>query len=185
MQRDTHACTIHTATVGVITETKAEKAIESLRAYEADAATVLRHGHLTMLPAGELVPGDVVEVTVGGKVPADIRVIALLTTSLRVDQVWWHMRIAICSHWHTVHPDRGKRLGAQRRRRGATAQGGVPGHAQHAVFRNHRHRWPGPGHRRGHGTPHRHWSHSVRHVTWCTAYHVHDTGMPWRMWRRR
>lgn len=40
-----------------------------------------------MLPAGELVPGDVVEVTVGGKVPADMRVIALLTTSLRVDQV--------------------------------------------------------------------------------------------------
>lgn len=58
-----------------------------MRAYEADAATVLRHGHLTMLPAGELVPGDVVEVTVGGKVPADMRVIALLTTSLRVDQV--------------------------------------------------------------------------------------------------
>ncbi len=81
--------------MGVITETKAEKAIESLKAYEADAATVLRHGHLTLLPAAELVPGDIVEVTVGGKVPADLRVIQLLTTSLRVDQVgWW---VGVCA----------------------------------------------------------------------------------------
>ena len=39
------------ATVGVITETNAEKAIEELKAYEADVATALRGGRWTVLPA--------------------------------------------------------------------------------------------------------------------------------------
>jgi hypothetical protein len=39
------------ATVGVVTETNAEKAIEELKAYEADVATVLRDGRWTVLPA--------------------------------------------------------------------------------------------------------------------------------------
>ena len=36
----------------------------------------------------DLVPGDLVEVGVGGKVPADTRVAQLLSTTLRIDQVW-------------------------------------------------------------------------------------------------
>ena len=39
-------CCCHAATVGVITETNAEKAIEELKAYEAQVATVLRNGRL-------------------------------------------------------------------------------------------------------------------------------------------
>ena len=35
----------------------------------------------------DLVPGDLVEVGVGGKVPADTRVAQLLSTTLRIDQV--------------------------------------------------------------------------------------------------
>nr|CAB3493366.1 unnamed protein product [Digitaria exilis] len=50
------------AAVGVITETNAEKALEELRAYQADIATVLRNGCFSILPATELVPGDIVEV---------------------------------------------------------------------------------------------------------------------------
>uniref|UniRef100_A0A0E0D652 Calcium-transporting ATPase n=1 Tax=Oryza meridionalis TaxID=40149 RepID=A0A0E0D652_9ORYZ len=50
------------AAVGVITETNAEKALEELRAYQADVATVLRNGCFSILPATELVPGDIVEV---------------------------------------------------------------------------------------------------------------------------
>eukprot|EP00191_Tetraselmis_sp_GSL018_P014686 CAMPEP_0177588372 /NCGR_PEP_ID=MMETSP0419_2-20121207/6190_1 /TAXON_ID=582737 /ORGANISM="Tetraselmis sp., Strain GSL018" /LENGTH=1007 /DNA_ID=CAMNT_0019078565 /DNA_START=254 /DNA_END=3277 /DNA_ORIENTATION=+ len=77
---------IANATVGVITETNAERAIEELKAYEADVATVLRDGRLAILPASELLPGDIVEVTVGCKVPADLRVIELLSNNLRTDQ---------------------------------------------------------------------------------------------------
>ncbi|KAE8057039.1 hypothetical protein FH972_013761 [Carpinus fangiana] len=75
------------AAVGVITETNAEKALEELRAYQADIATVLRNGCFSILPATELVPGDIVEVSVVGcKIPADMRMIEMLSNQLRVDQ---------------------------------------------------------------------------------------------------
>ncbi|KAL0368930.1 UNVERIFIED_CONTAM: Calcium-transporting ATPase 3, endoplasmic reticulum-type [Sesamum calycinum] len=74
------------AAVGVITETNAEKALEELRAYQADVATVLRNGWFSILPAADLVPGDIVEVSVGCKIPADMRMIEMLTDQLRVDQ---------------------------------------------------------------------------------------------------
>jgi Ca2+ transporting ATPase len=74
------------ATVGVITETNAEKALEELKAYQADVATVLRNGCFSILPATELVPGDIVEVGVGFKVPADMRMVEILSNQLRVDQ---------------------------------------------------------------------------------------------------
>ncbi|KAG4200434.1 hypothetical protein ERO13_A05G210900v2 [Gossypium hirsutum] len=74
------------AAVGVITETNAEKALEELRAYQADIATVLRNGCFSILPATELVPGDIVEVSVGCKIPADMRMIEMLSGQLRVDQ---------------------------------------------------------------------------------------------------
>jgi Ca2+ transporting ATPase len=74
------------ATVGVVTETNAESAIEELKAYEADVAMVLRDSRWIVIPAVELVPGDVVEMAVGSKVPADIRVLQLLSSDFRVDQ---------------------------------------------------------------------------------------------------
>ncbi|KAF8410248.1 hypothetical protein HHK36_002773 [Tetracentron sinense] len=57
-----------------------------LRAYQADVATVLRNGCFSILPAADLVPGDIVEVQVGYKVPADLRMIEMLSNQLRVDQ---------------------------------------------------------------------------------------------------
>ncbi|KAL3687065.1 hypothetical protein R1sor_013374 [Riccia sorocarpa] len=74
------------AAVGVITETNAEKALEELKAYQADVATVLRNGLWSILPASELVPGDIVEVAVGCQIPADMRLIEILGSQLRVDQ---------------------------------------------------------------------------------------------------
>ncbi|KAH0877072.1 hypothetical protein HID58_064466, partial [Brassica napus] len=74
------------AAVGVITETNAEKALEELRAYQANIATVLRNGCFSILPATELVPGDIVEVAVGCKIPADLRMIEMSSNELRVDQ---------------------------------------------------------------------------------------------------
>ncbi|KMZ56023.1 Sarcoplasmic/endoplasmic reticulum calcium ATPase 1 [Zostera marina] len=74
------------AAVGVITETNAEKALEELQAYQAEVTTVLRNGCFSILPATELIPGDIVEVGVGCKIPADLRIIELLSNYLRVDQ---------------------------------------------------------------------------------------------------
>ncbi|XP_042986212.1 calcium-transporting ATPase 3, endoplasmic reticulum-type isoform X3 [Carya illinoinensis] len=48
--------------------------------------TTKSHGCFSILPATELVPGDIVEVSVGCKVPADMRMIEMLSNQLRVDQ---------------------------------------------------------------------------------------------------
>ncbi|KDD76244.1 E1-E2 ATPase, partial [Helicosporidium sp. ATCC 50920] len=74
------------ATVGVVTETNAAQAIEALKALEAEHALVLRGGAWRTLPAREVMPGDVVEVSPGSKVPADVRVARLHGPQLRVDQ---------------------------------------------------------------------------------------------------
>jgi len=74
------------AAVGVATETNAEKALSELKAYQAEVATVLRNGMLSITPASELVPGDIVEVAVGCQIPADMRVVEMLGSQLRVDQ---------------------------------------------------------------------------------------------------
>ena len=47
---------------------------------------MLRDGKMTTINSRELLPGDIVEVKVGDRVPADCRVIELKTTSLRIDQ---------------------------------------------------------------------------------------------------
>eukprot|EP00878_Enallax_costatus_P002773 GHUV01002963.1.p2 GENE.GHUV01002963.1~~GHUV01002963.1.p2 ORF type:complete len:560 (+),score=121.05 GHUV01002963.1:3990-5669(+) len=77
---------IANATVGVVTERNAEQAIEDLKAYEASTATVFREGQLLRVPAADLVPGDIVELTVGDQVPADCRMMLLLSNMLRTDQ---------------------------------------------------------------------------------------------------
>ncbi|KAJ0964077.1 hypothetical protein J5N97_029199 [Dioscorea zingiberensis] len=75
------------AFVGVWQETNAEKALEALKSMQCEHAKVLREGYyVPNLPARELVPGDVVELRVGDKVPADMRVVALRTSTLRIEQ---------------------------------------------------------------------------------------------------
>jgi Ca2+ transporting ATPase len=74
------------ATVGVIQETNAEKAIEKLKEMEAVKATVMRAGKIQTVDPAELVPGDIVHVAVGDKVPADLRLINLLSASLTADE---------------------------------------------------------------------------------------------------
>ena len=63
------------AIIGFIQEYRAGKAIEALAAMIPDAATVLRDGHSLSLPAEGLVPGDLVTLQSGDKVPADLRLI--------------------------------------------------------------------------------------------------------------
>lgn len=61
------------AVLGVIQESKAEKALEALKKLSAPTARVLREGKVRVIPASLLVPGDVVLLEAGDFVPADGR----------------------------------------------------------------------------------------------------------------
>ncbi|ETV89473.1 hypothetical protein H257_00743 [Aphanomyces astaci] len=74
------------AIVGVWQEANAESALEALKNLQPENARVLRNGVMTTLAARDLVPGDVVEIRVGDKVPADMRLISLKTTAMRAEQ---------------------------------------------------------------------------------------------------
>ncbi|GBE82439.1 Calcium-transporting ATPase 1 [Sparassis crispa] len=74
------------ATVGVIQETNAEKAIDALKEYSPDEATVYRNGQVCRIHASELVPGDIITISVGDKIPADCRLLSVSSTSFRIDQ---------------------------------------------------------------------------------------------------
>ena len=63
------------ATVGVIQEKKAADALDALKNMTAPNARVLRNGEESIVPASELVPGDIVYLEDGSIVPADIRII--------------------------------------------------------------------------------------------------------------
>lgn len=64
------------AIVGFIQEGKAERALESIRAMLSPVATVIRDGERQEILASELVPGDIVLLRSGDRVPADLRVLA-------------------------------------------------------------------------------------------------------------
>ncbi|KAI1764749.1 calcium-transporting ATPase sarcoplasmic/endoplasmic reticulum type [Hypoxylon sp. FL1150] len=74
------------AVVGVSQESSAEKAIAALQEYSANIASVIRNGSVSRIKAEELVPGDIISVSVGDRVPADCRVIAIESNSFAVDQ---------------------------------------------------------------------------------------------------
>ncbi|KAF8402809.1 hypothetical protein HHK36_010900 [Tetracentron sinense] len=75
------------AIVGVWQESNAEKALEALKEIQCEHAMVIREGnHIPSLPAKELVPGDIVELRVGDKAPADMRVLSMISSTFRVEQ---------------------------------------------------------------------------------------------------
>ena len=70
--------------LGFVQEYRAERAIEALREMAAPAATVIREGNEREVPARELVPGDVILLVAGDKVPADVRL--LEAVNLQVEE---------------------------------------------------------------------------------------------------
>ncbi|RIK87662.1 MAG: ATPase [Planctomycetota bacterium] len=63
------------ALLGFLQEYRAERAVHALRQMAAPLATVLRNGRETSIPARQLVPGDVILLTAGNRVPADGRIL--------------------------------------------------------------------------------------------------------------
>ena len=63
------------AIIGVAQENKAEKSLEALQKLSDHASKVIRNGNLQVVPARELVPGDVVVLDTGDYIPADLRII--------------------------------------------------------------------------------------------------------------
>nr|WP_221383352.1 HAD-IC family P-type ATPase [Actinoplanes polyasparticus] len=72
------------ATIGFVQESKAEAALDALRRMSVTTATVRRDGRVVRLDATELVPGDVVIVEAGDRVPADGRLLS--ATSLEIQE---------------------------------------------------------------------------------------------------
>ena len=63
------------AIIGVVQESKAEKSLEALQKLSAHVSKVIRNGKMEVVPAKELVPGDLVVLDTGDYVPADLRII--------------------------------------------------------------------------------------------------------------
>jgi len=70
--------------LGFIQEYRAERALEALREMAAPLAHAIRDGVAVAIPAKDLVPGDVIELRAGDRVPADGRVI--LAVNLSIDE---------------------------------------------------------------------------------------------------
>jgi len=70
--------------LGFVQEHRAERALNALRSLAPPMATAVRDGHTVVLPAEQLVPGDLVRLQAGDIVPADGRLVEV--AGLRVDE---------------------------------------------------------------------------------------------------
>ena len=70
--------------IGFVVELRARRAMDALLRRETPAATVVRAGRTSEMPAERLVPGDVIVLEEGGAVPADARLLS--AKELRVDE---------------------------------------------------------------------------------------------------
>ena len=72
------------ALIGFVQEGKAEKALEAIQQLLSQHANVKRDGHILTIPAEEVVPGDIVMLQSGDKVPADLRLFRV--KDLRIEE---------------------------------------------------------------------------------------------------
>ena len=78
------AIVILNALFGFIQERKAEKSLEALKKFAAPKSKVVRNEEIKIVDSSSIVPGDVLVLEVGDKVPADCR--AIEETNLKVDE---------------------------------------------------------------------------------------------------
>lgn len=70
--------------LGFIQEYQAEKAIDSLKKMAAPLATAIRNGEEKSLPSKDIVPGDIITLKSGDKIPADARLLEAI--NLKIDE---------------------------------------------------------------------------------------------------
>ncbi|HUG61980.1 MAG TPA: cation-transporting P-type ATPase [Methylomirabilota bacterium] len=78
------AVVLANATIGFVQEGRAEQALEAIRSMIDPHASVLRDGRRKTVAAADVVPGDIVLLEAGDKVPADLRLIR--ARGLRIDE---------------------------------------------------------------------------------------------------
>jgi len=78
------AVLVFNAIVGAIQEGKAQNTLLALKKFVETRATVLRDGQELIVPDKEVVPGDIIILQEGEKVPADARLIT--TANLKIDE---------------------------------------------------------------------------------------------------
>ncbi|MFI6294713.1 cation-translocating P-type ATPase [Nonomuraea sp. NPDC050790] len=93
------------ATIGFVQESRAEASLEALRRMTVTTATVRREGRLARLDARELVPGDVVVVEAGDRVPADGRLLSAASLEVRESELTGEAQPAVKSATAEVEED--------------------------------------------------------------------------------
>jgi Ca2+-transporting ATPase len=73
------AIVIASAVLGFTQEYRSEKAVEALKRMTSPSAVVLRDGKEMKIPASQLVPGDIILLYTGDKIPADARLLEAFT----------------------------------------------------------------------------------------------------------
>ncbi|HHV13661.1 MAG TPA: calcium-translocating P-type ATPase, PMCA-type [Clostridiales bacterium] len=92
------------ATIGVMQEARAERALEALKKMSAPTAHALRNGKISVVDSSELVPGDIILLETGSFVPADARLIE--AHNLKVEEA------SLTGESHSVEKTAGIRLNA-------------------------------------------------------------------------
>ena len=85
--------------VGFIQEYRSEKSLEALNKLIPHHAHLVRYGKLSTINASQLVPGDLVKVAVGDRIPADIRLTEVTTFPHAMTQSLCHYTSNARSLW--------------------------------------------------------------------------------------
>lgn len=72
------------AVLGVVQESKAEKALDALKKLSAPTCKAVRDGVIGVIPSQSLVPGDVIHIEAGDFIPADARIVEAV--NLKIDE---------------------------------------------------------------------------------------------------